>query len=233
MRVALVVGFVIAWSGSAAADDCTGDDASSADCDAMVQWYGKHHAPVSVSLSSGFVSDVYDPTGHTFEVKEAGTAAPTLGRFAGTGMPAIRGDGFFLDVRLHATPIWYAALDLRASWADLSTARFAPRGDAMAWDGAMLMTMAGVVGARLPLGRLSLRGELVAGLHGASLSDSSNGTTADGGVSGLVEPRLALDVWLHHWWVVEAFAGVNALDRSERVLGIGLGFHSQAFDGAY
>jgi hypothetical protein len=92
--------------------------------------------------------------------------------------------------------------------------------------------MAGGVGARVPIGRVSLRGELIAGVHGASLGGMSS-VQADSAPLPLVEPRIAADVWLSPWWVLEAFAGTNVIDRSEHVVGLGLGLHFQAFDGRY
>jgi hypothetical protein len=213
MRIAIVL---VALSAPARADECSGEAASTVDCNAL----DKRGA---MSLAMGWRADSFDPNGHTFDVKHVGYAN-TIGSFDGKNLGPIRGNGFFLDVRVHATPHWYAGVDLGAAWGDPPTASFSTRGGEMlGWDSAMVFAMAGVVGARLPLGRVSLRGELVAGLHGAALvakADSLSAETA----APMVQPRLAADVWLDHFWVVEAFAG-------PQVFGLGLAFHSQAFDG--
>ncbi len=225
MRIAIVL---LALTAPARADECAGAAASSLDCNALERG-GR------MSIAMGWLSDSFDPAGHDFEVKHAGYAN-TIGQFDGKSLEPIHGNGFFLDVRLHLTPIWYAGVDLRAAWGDAPAATFATRGGTMiAWDSAAILTMAGVAGARIPLGRVSVRGELVAGVHGAvlgSMIDTRQGLTAESDLP-LVEPRVAVDVWLHHWWALEAFAGANALDPAEHVFGVGLGFHSQAFDGRY
>ena len=103
----------------------------------------------------------------------------------------------------------------------------------MTWDRTSILTMAGVAGARISLGRVSLRGELVAGIHGATVSGESSSSLRADTIAAVLEPRVAVDVWIHRWWVIEGFAGANALDRSEQMFGLGLGFASQAFDGRY
>ena len=218
MRIAVAL-TVLALSHPALADDC--DD----DCSAV----GKRMWP---SLAVGWVSEAFDPSGHTFTETHPGYANQ-IGRFEGNGLAPVRGDGVFLDVRFHVTAHWYAGVDLRVAWADPPGVTFVSRGGtAMAWDSAMLFTMAGVVGARLPLGRVSLRGELVGGIHGATLQamTSAPNTIVAEADAALVEPRLAADVWLSRNCVVEAFAGSNLLAPSEHVFGIGAGFHWQASD---
>ena len=227
MRIA-IVSILIAFAAPARADECAGEAASSLDCSAIDK-------PGAMSISTGYRSDGFDPNGHTFDVKHAGYVN-TIGSFDGRALEPIRGDGFFIDVRVHPRPHWYAGVDLAVVVAGAPTARFvAAGGMPVMWDSSAMMTMAGVVGARVPLGRVSLRAELVAGLHDMTLVAMTNTPQALSGdaTEAVVQPRAAVDVWLHHWWVVEAYAGVNALDSSERTFGVGLGFHSQAFDGRY
>ncbi|HUJ57259.1 MAG TPA: hypothetical protein VLX92_02150, partial [Kofleriaceae bacterium] len=170
--------------------------------------------------------------GHSFDVTRAG-ALNTIGHFTG-GLAPIHANGFYIDVRVHPAPHWYVGIDLGAAFGGSVNPAFAARGgDTITWDSSSVMTMAAVAGARLPLGPLSLRAEVVAGIHGAelgSMTDTPQGLAAST-VAPLVAPRVAADLWIHRWWVIEAYAGVNALDRSERMFGLGLGFHSQAFDG--
>ncbi len=221
MRTAALL--VLAWSSIAHADECAGEAASSLDCSAIDK-------PGAMSLAIGWRSEAFDPSGRTFDVKHVGYVN-TIGTFDGNHLAALRGNGFYLDVRLHATPHWYAGVDLAAAFAGTPEMQFATRGGEMiAWDSVAVMSMGGVVGARLPLGRVSLRGELVAGIHGAVLRAADLDGEAD---APLVAPRIAVDVWLHRWWVLEAFAGTNLLDRSEPTYGVALAFHSQAFDGRY
>lgn len=208
-------------------DDCRGTDANDESCSAL---WPSHEGRAPAVVTSGWVTDSFDPAGHTFDEKRVGTANLT-GQFSGDRIAPMRGNGFYVDVRVHATPWLYAGVDLRAAWGDAPSATFAFAGGEMAsWNSAWLMTMAGVAGVRVPLGRVSLRGEVVGGIHGASLS---NGTMSASTVAPLVEPRIAADLWLSPWWALEATAGANALDRSEQVFGLGLALHLQAFDGRF
>lgn len=228
MRIAIVV-LLAAPSLAHADDDCHGTDANTESCSAL---WPSRDGRVPAVVTSGWISDSFDPAGHTFDEKRTGFANVT-GQFSGDRIAPMHGNGFYVDVRMHATPWLYGGLDLRAAWGDAPAATFAFAGGQMAtWDSAWLVTMAGVAGARIPLGRISLRGEVVAGLHGASLGNSSTSMTAST-VAPLVEPRVAADLWLSPWWALEATAGANALDRSERMFGVGLALHLQAFDGRF
>jgi hypothetical protein len=221
MRIAMLV--VLAGSSIAHADECADANAGSDDCNAL-----RKHGRMSLSI--GWRSEAFDAGAHSFDITQRGYVN-TIGSFDGKGLAPIRANGFFIDVRLHATPYFYVGVDCAAAFAGAPEMQFATRaGEMIAWNSTAMMTMASVVGARVPIGRLSLRGELVSGLHVADLiADNVTGEAA----APLVAPRVAVDVWLHHWWAVEAFASTNLLDRSEQSFGIALGFHSQAFDGRY
>jgi hypothetical protein len=229
MRIAVAT-ILLASSAPAFADgDCTGADAATEQCSAL---WPTRHGKKPFSLAMGWAADSFDPAGHTFSTYRKGYADST-GQFEGNGLSPIHGNGLYIDVRLHATPHFYAGVDLRAAWGDAPRATFALRGgQTMQWDSATLMAMAGVAGTRVPIGRISLRGELVAGIHGTSLG-TMDGNVGAYSVVPLVEPRLGVDVWLSPWWALEGFAGTNLLDRSEHVFGLGLAMHGQAFDGAY
>ncbi|MBV8762954.1 MAG: hypothetical protein JO257_37055 [Deltaproteobacteria bacterium] len=229
MRTAILL--LLAAPSLARADDgsCRDDEANRESCSAL---WPTNNGRSPGTVTSGFVTDDFDPAGHSFEEKRIGYAS-TTGQFSGDHLSPMHGNGFYIDVRLHPNPTFYVGVDLRAAWGDAPTAPFAfAGGTPMSWDSAWLMTMAGVAGARIPLGRISLRAEVVAGLHGATLSSHAMDTSAST-VAPLVEPRIAADLWLSPWWAVEAMAGANALDRSEHVFGVGLALHLQAFDGRF
>jgi hypothetical protein len=222
MRITLALA-VLALSSIARADEC---DDSTRECSAI-------GSRMWASLETGWASDAFDPFGHTFKETHAGYVNQ-IGQFEGNGLAPIRGNGFYLDVRLHATPHWYAGVNLQTEWADPPAATFVTRGGEMtsSWDSALLFTMAGVVGARIPMGLVAVRAELVGGLHGATLeamTSSPSPIRADA-LAALLEPRVAVDASLSDRWVVEAFAGANLLDRSERVFGLGLGVQWAASD---
>ncbi len=92
------------------------------------------------------------------------------------------------------------------------------------------------VGYRIPLGRASLRGEVLGGAIIATVGQRVTGPesqTAQAGVAGrwLVEPRIAADIWLTQHFSFGAYAGVNVVDSAARAVGLTLTFHNRAFDG--
>ena len=227
MRIAILL--LLAPSIAYADDDCRGADADTESCSAL--WPNREGRMPAV-VTSGWITDAFDPVGHSFDEKRVGYANVT-GQFSGDHLAPIRGNGFFVDVRLHVTPTFYAGVDLRAAWGDAPASTFAfAGGETMTWDSAWLASMAGVAGTRIPLGRVSLRGEVVAGVHGATLGSKDAGMSASA-AAPLLEPRVAADVWLSPWWAFEASAGANVLDRSEHVFSVGLALHLQAFDGSF
>jgi len=220
MRIAIAL---VLSPAVAHAEPCADARAASIECSAIDK-------PGSMSISSGWRSEPFDAAAHTFDVTRRGYVN-TIGSFDGKNLAPIRANGFYIDVRLHPASWWYVGVDLAAAWADAPPMQFTTRGGEMIdWTGAAVATMAGLAGVRVPIGRLSLRGELVAGLHGGMLHSADVAGEAD---AALVAPRIAIDAWFQRWWVIEAFAGVNLLDRSEQSFGLALGFHSQAFDGHY
>jgi hypothetical protein len=92
------------------------------------------------------------------------------------------------------------------------------------------------VGYRIPLGRASLRGEVLAGGILAVVSHKMSGPNApseEASVGGrwLLEPRIAGDIWFTQHIAFGAYGGVNVLDSNALALGISLAFHNRAFDG--
>lgn len=102
----------------------------------------------------------------------------------------------------------------------------------------LLFVHAGVpLGYRVPLGHFSLRPEVLFGGVHTSISHRATGSqgasSSASGWSALVEPRVAVDVWLTQHVSVSAYGGVNALDPTARAFGIALSWHPRAFDGAF
>lgn len=71
---------------------------------------------------------------------------------------------------------------------------------------------------------------LLARASGPSHSESAAGDTA---FVLRLEPRVAADVWLTPDTTLSVWGGMNALRPSDRTLGVSLGAHVRAFDGAY
>ena len=231
MRV-LVAAALVASSAPAVADDaCVGDAAQTERC--SVLWPIREGTkPAAVTF--GWANDSFDATANSFGVHQVGGLNQT-GQVDANRLAAIHGNGGYLDVRFHVTAHFYFGVDLRAAWADPPQSLVALSGGQMtSWSSAMVFAMGGVTGVRVPLGRVSIRAELVAGLHGATLSATTGGKAIEAdAAAGLIEPRVGAELWFSPWWSVEGFVGINALDRSEQVFGVGLGGHLQAFDGRY
>jgi hypothetical protein len=92
------------------------------------------------------------------------------------------------------------------------------------------------VGYRIPLGRASLRGEVLFGgvIAGVSQKAALDGETKEKSAAafrGLIEPRIAGDIWFTQHMSFGVYAGVNMLDAGGRVLGLSLTWHNRAFDG--
>jgi hypothetical protein len=87
-----------------------------------------------------------------------------------------------------------------------------------------------LAGLRLPLGTFSARAEMSAG-YGAVLDmDFPDSLRSTG---GWLEPRLAVDVWLGSRLTLTGFGGTVIGQDGVAVMGIGIGFHARAFDGAF
>jgi hypothetical protein len=83
-------------------------------------------------------------------------------------------------------------------------------------------------GYRIPLGRASIRGELCTGL--ASITVHHQTTSATEG-RGLIEPRLAGDIWFTHHLSFGVYGGVNVLDADarSRSFGVSVTWYTLAF----
>lgn len=82
----------------------------------------------------------------------------------------------------------------------------------------------------------SLRGEVLFGpvIVDVAQTDELEGETSRksaGAARGLIEPRIAGDVWFTQHVSFGLYAGVNVLDTGGRVLGLSLAWHNRAFDG--
>lgn len=92
------------------------------------------------------------------------------------------------------------------------------------------------VGYRIPLGRASIRGEVLFGGVLASVSQTDHfedKTSRKGADAGrwLIEPRIAGDIWFTQHMSFGAYAGVNLLDARGTAFGLSMTWHNRAFDG--
>jgi len=93
-------------------------------------------------------------------------------------------------------------------------------------------------GLRLPLGPVSLRGEMLVGANWVSLSQyASNATnkltSTATAITALIEPRAAIDLWVTPFATVSLFGAMPSFEPSAVDAGIMLSGHFRAFDGRY
>jgi len=104
-------------------------------------------------------------------------------------------------------------------------------------SGTMWISGGFAVGARIPLGAIDLRAELLLGgalatseLH-ERYFDCENYVSIGSGI-GLVEPRVAIDWWVSPWMTLGVVGGVNlAGPLSDAQVGVAVGFHARPHDG--
>ena len=92
--------------------------------------------------------------------------------------------------------------------------------------------------SRLPLGPISLRGELLAGAEWIALQTYAlSGPTAMAAdastVTWLLEPRVAVDLWTTPFTVLSVFGTMPGFDSRATNGGVAFAVHLRSFDGRY
>jgi hypothetical protein len=100
----------------------------------------------------------------------------------------------------------------------------------------LLVTAGAVVGARAPVGPLTLSAELLGGarIHRTEVTSEYGAcitTASDHSVSAALEARGRVDAWLSPWLTVGVFAGRDLRAENTHLIGISLAGHLRAFDG--
>lgn len=93
-------------------------------------------------------------------------------------------------------------------------------------------------GVRLPLGPLSVRGEMLGGAEWIDLAQyasvgTSSWTASATSVAWLVEPRVAVDLWTSPYTVVSVFGTMPGFDSRAANGGVAFAVHLRSFDGRY
>lgn len=100
----------------------------------------------------------------------------------------------------------------------------------------MVVGYGGVLGVRVPIGKLRASAEVFAGGQTLQLAvDSQLGScetvTHAYASRFVVEPRARLEAWISPWMSLGAFAGADLTARESRSFGVFLAGHTRAFDG--
>jgi hypothetical protein len=159
------------------------------------------------------------------------------------GGSTIRTFGAELGADYALTPLFYAGA--AAAWGEgaWSATPFAagnmtlqPRGTV---DTHMWLTGARV-GARLPLGPVSVRAELLAGAQWMEVDQLAQPATGSQTMTGsartvtwLLEPRAAVDLWTTPYLVVSAFGTMPGFESRAANGGLLFAWHWRSFDGRY
>lgn len=169
-------------------------------------------------------------------------SSPLAYHFPGSVLgSSIRSYGGETGLGWFVVPYFYVGANLAYGMARSSAAPFVANGLTLT-PGAGLNVedtlVTGVVGARLPLGPISVRLDLLAGASLMSLdqyaTSGTNQLTATGSATGLyLEPRIHVDVWATPFFSVGAFAGMPNLDPTGTNVGITLLVHTVAYDGRF
>ena len=203
-------------------------------------WANERRPPLTISL--GEHTMFFSPAGRTFSAK-ATKNGPEIYSFSGEdlGDRPLVAHGLAWQITGYAWRNVY--LGIESTWAfgknyDYALSadgyRVSPTGllDTFQFSGGLL------VGARVPLGKLSVRPEMLIGGRVVSLTqdatkDGETKRTNAGAAAWALEPRLALDLWASPWFSLSAFGGTDVLDHRSRSFGLMFVGHLRAYDGAF
>lgn len=154
----------------------------------------------------------------------------------GSGGIGLRGTGFLL-------PGLYVGLEYGVTLGRNERAAFSAGGASFRSTQKVVdtTTLGGgaLVGLRLPLGRLSLRGELFLGGYAMTFFQAvvrgplENDSVAVGASTWAIEPRAAVDLWATPWLTVSGSYGRNVVDHGSQSAALWLTWHGRSFDGSY
>lgn len=205
-------------------------------------WSAERTMPLVAAF--GFFSSHVEPRGRTWHAsidKKGDASSEGVGvSGAAMGMRSVQTFGFDFRFVGNLSQHAYLGLDTAMAFAAIDSA-VAPTGGFEFRDQKTLdfvhVREALVLGGRVPLGRLSLRVESLVGFDVVSASlemRKGQGDWRRGSVTSftfLLEPRVAVDVWMSPWSTVSLWAGTNFLHPNDRATGVSFAIHGRSFDG--
>ncbi|HEX3345110.1 MAG TPA: hypothetical protein VHS09_11090 [Polyangiaceae bacterium] len=193
-------------------------------------------------LSVGLRSLSYFPSSHD-RFDGSVQTSPAGYQFTGDalGDSAVRAYGAELGLDWAFSSFFYAGAAAawgEGAWSAPSFTTGAMTIDPRATVNAHMWLTGARAGVRLPLGPLSVRGELLGGAEWVSLQQyasiaQSTMTANASTVTWLLEPRLAVDLWTTPFTAVSVFAAMPGFDSRAANGGILFAVHLRSFDGRY
>lgn len=197
-----------------------------------------------VTFRSGLRYAGFSPAGLTFEEQFKARDRPKGYKgysFQGEalGTSSIAGLGLDGGATVFLTGQLYLGIDGGIALGAFESASFTAGGQKLSDAGGadVVLLHGGVpVGYRIPLGRASIRSEVLIGgvmgtvAHSAEVDGDTKRKSA-AAFRGLIEPRIAGDIWFTQHVSFGVYAGVNVLDTGGHAMGLSLTWHNRAFDG--
>ncbi len=229
--------------GSDGASVC--DDVSSvvghSRCTRFGRWDASHHRPFRLRIGTSLVRLGNGPTRFTGTAKHPGMPAVAYAVQRDGSNRALSGGSFDISVTTHLGDgvgrFLYAGIEGRLG--ALSSSGF--RGESEADLEVMptdlsYVSAAAILGTSVPIGPLTLRGELAAGVDAIGIKthtqhlDCEHHTTLFETKAAL-RPRVSVEHWVTPWISMGASLATNVLRKNDASLGLFVGGHWQAFDG--
>jgi hypothetical protein len=187
---------------------------------------------------------LFDPNGVTFQ-QEKGKGVtlgndPSLPHFDGgsLGVGGLEAFGFDLRIGGYFLGPLYTGIDFGVGFGHNRLGVVSSNGTTFIPSNSTFntneSTIGGLLGVRLPLGRLSLRLEELGALRTAEIwEETPAGELRMGAFRGVLETRALVDVWATPNLTLSVYGGTNALDTQEQSMGLAIEYHGRSFDGAF
>ena len=205
-------------------------------------WATEDSPPLTLGVNASYLA--IDPRGRSYKgVMKVGTRTTPI-EYDGSalGKSSVGSGGVGLRITGFLLPFFYAGIEYGITLGRTQPGSFISDGASFQRGGALIDTTVlfggALFGLRLPLGRVSVRGDLFLGGYGLSLVQAvTKGALMNAKVSmsasaPLVEPRVSVDLWATPWVTLSGSYGRNLVDGGTQAGALSVTFHGRAFDGA-
>jgi hypothetical protein len=191
-------------------------------------WSTEDSFPLTLGVNASYLSIA--PQGRTFKggMKVGTRVTPVEYDGSALGKTSVGSGGFGLRVTGFLLPFFYVGVEYGITLGRTQPGSLISDGASFARAAELVDTTAlfggAVFGLRLPLGRVSARGDLLLGGYGLDLSQSvTKGALTNASVpmstsAPLFEPRVAVDLWATPWVTLSGSYGRNLVDHGTQSL---------------